>query len=101
MPKITLTPDGLREEAGKVTQCMEEQRQVIDNVAKLINEIVSDWEGDAQKGFIEAFENARPTYEKFAPDLSNFATFLNDYSNSMEFIDLGGGSRIRGAGAGA
>lgn len=95
MPKIMLSPDSLRSASTTLTNCMNEQQEVINSVANLINEVVSDWEGDAQQGFIEAFERVRPVYESFAPDLSDFAKFLNDYSNSMEYIDLGGGREIR------
>jgi WXG100 family type VII secretion target len=90
MPKIRLTPDVLQAKANEVTQCQEEQRQIIADVANLIQDIVADWEGEAQKGFINAFEGARPTYEKFAPDLRAFATFLTNYSQTMEYLDVGG-----------
>ena len=90
MPKIRLTPEVLKQKSTEVTQCMDDQRQVIADVASLINDVVSDWEGEAQKGFIQAFENVRPTYEKFAPDLSNFATFLSNYADTMEYLDVGG-----------
>ena len=90
MPKIRLTSDVLKQRAGEVTQCMEDQKEIINKVSNLIDEIVSDWEGEAQKGFIEAFDRARPVYEKFAPDLENFANFLNNYANTMEYVDVGG-----------
>lgn len=98
MPKIRLTPEALQQKANEVTQCQEDQRKVIDDVASLINDIVADWEGEAQKGFIAAFESVRPTYEKFAPDLSAFASFLTNYSQTMEYLDVGGREDIiRGA----
>lgn len=103
MPKIRLTPDVLQQKAGEVNQCMEDQRQIISDIASLIDEVVADWEGEAQKGFIQAFENARPTYEKFAPDLTNFSNFLTNYSQTMSYLDVGGREDItsRTAGAGA
>ncbi|MBQ7214902.1 MAG: WXG100 family type VII secretion target [Synergistaceae bacterium] len=103
MPRIRLTSDVLKQKAGEITQCMDDQKQVINDVAKLIEEIVSDWEGEAQKGFIATFENVKPTYEKFAPDLSDFANFLTNYANTNEYLDVGGREDIvsRGAGAGA
>ena len=101
MPKIRLTPDVLQQKASEVTQCMDDQRQVIADVASLIEEVVADWEGEAQKGFINAFENVRPTYEKFAPDLSNFANFLTNYSQTMEYLDVGGREDITSRAASA
>ena len=93
MPKIRLTPEVLQQKANEVTQCQEDQRQVIADVANLINDIVADWEGEAQKGFIAAFENARPTYEN--------ATFLTNYSQTMEYLDVGGREDITSSAAGA
>lgn len=101
MPKILLTPETLKERATQVNQCMEEQKQVISDIAKLIDSLGAGWEGEAYNGFIEAFNSAKPTYEKFAVDLTNFSKFLEEYSNSMELLDLGGGRQIRDNTAGA
>ena len=94
MPKIRLTSDVLKQRAGEVTQCMEDQQEIIRTVSRVIDEVVAEWEGEAQKGFISAFNEARPVYEKFAPDLSNFADFLNNYANTMEYLDVGGREEI-------
>ena len=101
MPRIRLTSDVLKQKAGEITQCMTDQEQIISSVAGLIDEIVSDWEGEAQKGFITAFENVRPTYEQFAPDMSDFASFLTNYANTHEYIDVGGREDIISRTAGA
>ena len=101
MPKIRLTPEVLQQNANEDTQSQDEQRQVIADVANLIQDIVADWEGEAQKGFIAAFENARPTYEKFAPDLTAFAQFLMNYSQTMEYLDVGGREDITSSAASA
>ncbi len=94
MPKIRLTSDVLKQRAGEVTKCMEDQQQIIKMVSNVIDEVVADWEGEAQKGFISAFNQARPIYEKFAPDLSNFASFLTTYADTMEYLDVGGREEI-------
>ncbi|MBQ6981740.1 MAG: WXG100 family type VII secretion target [Synergistaceae bacterium] len=90
MPKIRLTSDVLKQKSGEVTQCMEEQQEIIRKVAQVISDIVAEWEGEAQKAFIQKFDEARPVYEKFAPDLSNFANFLTNYAETMEYVDVGG-----------
>ncbi len=94
MPKIRLTSDVLKQRAGEVNQCMEDQQEIIRKVAQVIADVVADWEGEAQKGFRSAFDEARPVYEKFAPDLSNFSQFLTNYANTMEYLDVGGREEI-------
>lgn len=94
MPKILLTPDVLREKATELTQCQEDQQQVIRDVQGLIDDIVSDWEGEAQQKFRAAFERRKVDYDKFAPDMSRFADFLKNYSETMEYLDIAGGEDI-------
>ncbi len=90
MPKIRLTSDVLKQKAGEVMQCHDDQQEIIKSIANLINDVVADWEGEAQKGFINAFESVKPTYEKFGVDMSAFADFLNNYAGTMEYLDVGG-----------
>ena len=45
MPKIRLTSDVLKQKSGEVTQCMEEQQEIIRKVAQVISDIVAEWEG--------------------------------------------------------
>ncbi|MBQ7220144.1 MAG: WXG100 family type VII secretion target [Synergistaceae bacterium] len=90
MPKIRLTSDVLKQRASEVNQCMDDQKNIVNKVQGIIDEVVSDWEGEAQKGFIQAFDNAKPVYEQFAPDLEKFASFLTNYANTMEYVDVGG-----------
>ena len=97
MPKIKLTPDTLREKAGELNVCMEDQRKVISDVASLINNLVSDWQGKAQEAFIAAFEDVKPIYDKFAdPDMTSFIGFLNNYANTMEDLDVGHSTKASG-----
>ena len=87
MPKIMLRPEVLRHRATEIVQCMDDQTQIVRDVSMLIEDIVADWHGEAQKAFVGAFENARPVYEKFAPDLKNFEEFLRRYAAVMEYHD--------------
>ena len=87
MPKIMLRPEVLRHRASEIVQCMDEQAQIVRDVSALIEDIVADWEGETQKSFIRAFENVRPVYEKFAPDMGNFEEFLRRYAAVMEYHD--------------
>ena len=95
MPKIRLSPDVLTSKAGELQQCQQDQADVIRTVQGVIDNVVADWEGEAQKGFIQAFDAAKPAYEKFAPDLEKFSDFLKSYADTMEYLDIAGGQEIR------
>ena len=90
MPKIKVNTDALRHKANDLMQCQDDQRQIINDVANLIEDIVSDWEGKAQEGFISAFENARPVYDQFQVDMAQFASYLEGFASTMEYLDIGG-----------
>lgn len=97
MPRIRVNIDVLRQKANEFTECRNEQRQIIVDVANLIQDILLDWEGEAQTGFISAFETARPMYERFSGDTSTFVNFLNNYAGTMEHLDVGGREEIQGS----
>jgi len=100
MPKIRLTPEIIQGKANELTACMEDQRQIIRDITKLIDEVVADWAGKAQEKFIAAFNEAKPIYEKFAdPDLTSFVDFLNSYAMTMENLDAGQGTKTPTVGA--
>ncbi len=96
MPKIMLTPEFLNEKASQVENCRTTQEEIINGVATLIDNLVSGWEGAAQRAFQAAFDARRGTYEQFAPDLSAFSSFLNMYAQTMEDIDVGEAGRVPG-----
>lgn len=97
MPRIRVNIDVLRQKANEFTECRNEQRQIIVDVANLIQDILLNWEGEAQTGFISAFETARPMYERFSGDTSTFVNFLNNYAGTMEYLDVGGREEIQGS----
>ena len=89
MPKIKLTPEVLLKASGDIAQCEVDQQNIIATVQRLIDDVVEDWEGQAQKKFISTWESSKPAYEQFAPDMSKFSEFLNNYANTMEALDAG------------
>ena len=89
MPKMVITPDVLLKAAGDIDQCEADQHDIISTVQSLIDNVVSEWEGQAQKKFMSMWENSKPAYEQFAPDMSKFSEFLKNYANTMEALDNG------------
>ena len=89
MPEIMLTPEILTERATELGNIQSEQQNVIAGIQKLVDEIVSGWEGKAQQSFLNSFNEKKGTYEEFSVDMSAFADFLRVYANTMEDIDNG------------
>ncbi len=89
MPEIMLTPEVLTEKATELGNIQAEQQNVIESIQKLIDDIVSGWEGKAQQAFLNSFNEKKGTYKEFAVDMSSFADFLRSYSQTMEDIDTG------------
>ena len=94
MPKIRVYPDALRAKANELILLGEDQREVIRYVS-VIMEDLADWEGEAQKAFMQAFANVKPVYERFSVDIYKFANHLVNYANTMEYIDISAGEAIR------
>ena len=89
MPKMLITPEVLLKAAGDITQCEADQNDILSTVQKIVDDAISDWEGKAQQKFISMWESSKPAYEQFAPDMSKFAEFLNNYANTMDALDAG------------
>lgn len=89
MPKILLTPEILMERASQVKSCQQEQQNIIEQVGKLVRDLVNGWEGEAQRAFQGEFERRKGTYTQFAPDLEKFSAFLTSYADTMKSIDSG------------
>ena len=86
---MLITPDVLLKASGDIAKCQTDQQDIISTVQKLIDDVVGDWEGQAQKKFISMWESSKPAYEQFAPDMSKFSEFLNNYANTMQALDAG------------
>ena len=89
MPKMLITPEVLLKASGDIAQCQADQEDILSTVQGLIDEVVNEWEGQAQKKFISKWDEKKPAYQQFAPDMSKFAEFLNNYANTMETLDNG------------
>ena len=89
MPEIMLTPEVLTEKATELGNIQAEQQNVIEGIQKLVDDIVSGWEGQAQQKFVSSFEEKKSTYKEFSVDMTNFVDFLRVYSNTMQDIDNG------------
>ena len=91
MPKMVIPPEDIMNASTTITNCMNTQTNIISGIETIVYDMFAEWEGEAKKNFEAKFEEVKPTYQKFIPDLSAFAEFLRNYSLTMEQLDVGGG----------
>ena len=87
MPEILLTPDLLREEAGKLTNQKNELDSAVQQIQSLVSSLESGWHGKTQQAFVNSFNEKKSVYDKFSNDMMAFITFMNDYASQMEAAD--------------
>lgn len=87
MPEIYLTPSMLEDTAVKMDQQQEVLNNFLNNVDNVVNNLLSDWKGDAQTSFANAWAEKKDTYKNFTMDIANFSKFLRTYARSMGDID--------------
>lgn len=89
MPEIMLTPEILNEKSSELSNIQSEQQNVIANIQRIVDELLSGWEGQAQQKFVSSYEEKKSTYQEFSVDMTAFVDFLRVYANTMEAIDSG------------
>ena len=87
MAKITITPESLRNRASSLGNQNQTHRDTYSRINSLIQNLVSEWTGEAQTAFLMAFEGNKPTFEKFGTDIDSFVKLMNDAANRMEQTD--------------
>ena len=95
MPEILLTPDMLRDEAGKLTSQKTQLDEAVAAIANLVASLEAGWHGKAQQAFVNSFKEKEAVYRRFSnDDLTAFIKFLTDYASAMETTDSGATSLL-------
>jgi len=68
---IKMSPDELMGYATKLAKYAQEASTLAKNIDSSIKAAASNWEGAAQKRYVEDFERIRPTLDKEVPELLN------------------------------
>ena len=65
--QIRMTPEQMRSRASEVRNQGETMQEVVNRVQNIINELQTEWEGQASRAFAEQFERLRPAFLRYAP----------------------------------
>lgn len=85
---IKMSPDELRSYAAKLTKNCQEAQALARSIDANVKSAASNWEGAAQKKYIDDFAKVKPTLEKTIPDqLSILASNLKKMADDFETLD--------------
>ena len=82
--KIMLTPEQLQQEARNLEKAANENDNLINSVSKLVEGLLSGWEGEAQRAFTNSFNTKKQTFLKLSEETRKLATKVNSFAANMQ-----------------
>jgi WXG100 family type VII secretion target len=83
MALIKVTPESLREQASQLRSYDQEHNDVYGRMQKLVENITTAWEGEAQAAFRSAFDGKKSEFQKFSTDILAFAALMDKAAEKM------------------
>lgn len=97
MANIRISPDTMRERAGQYRNEAQEVGQVISNMDNLLNNLQSEWEGEASQSYANRyFSELKPNFQKAQEMINEIASALDKTAAEMEEMDNRIASSFRG-----
>jgi len=93
--QIRMTPEQMRGRAGEVRNQGETFQEVINRMGNIINELQSEWEGQASQAFAEQFNRLKPSFNDMRQLIEDIGTQLDATANAVEQLDQDIASRFR------
>ena len=93
--QIRMTPDQMRSRAGEVRNQGATIEEVVNRLGNIINELQTEWEGQASRAFAEQFERLRPVFYEVRQLVDDISTQLDGTANAVEQLDQDIASRFR------
>ena len=93
--QIRMTPEQMRARAGEVRNQGATINEVVGRLGNIINELQSEWEGQASRAFAEQFDRLRPAFYEMRQLVEDIGTQLEGTANAVEQLDKDIASRFR------
>ena len=93
--QIRMTPEQMRQRAGEVRTQGDSFQEVITRMQGIINELQSEWEGQASRAFAEQFDRLRPAFDDMRQLIYDIGAQLDATANSVEQLDMDIAGRFR------
>jgi WXG100 family type VII secretion target len=83
MAIIKVTPETLHEQATQLRGYDQEHNDAYAKMQKLVDNITTIWEGEAQTAFRNTFDGKRSEFQKFSTDIQAFAKLMDNAADKM------------------
>jgi len=90
-----MTPEQMRQRSGEVRNQGETFQEVINRMQGIINELQTEWEGQASRAFAEQFDRLKPSFNDMRTLIDNIGQQLEATANAVEQMDQDIASRFR------
>lgn len=97
MANIRISPDTMRQRAGQYRNEAQNVGQVISSMDNLLNNLQSEWEGEASQSYANRyFSELKPSFQKAQEMINEIAAALDKTAQGMEDMDAQIASGFRG-----
>jgi WXG100 family type VII secretion target len=93
--QIRITPEQMRGRAKEVHVQRDTFEGVISKMTNVINELQTEWEGQASRSFYDQFERLRPAFNDMRQLIYDIGTQLDGSANAVEQLDRDIASRFK------
>ncbi len=94
---IRITPESLRGNATKVDGYRSEFDTTMSNLQRLVDNLSSEWEGQAQTAFTNDFQNMKKTITSFSQCLQRYSDAMRTAATELEQADQNLKSKMSGS----
>ena len=82
--QIRMTPDTMRERAGEYRTEADNVQSVIDKMDRLLETLLTEWEGSASEAYANKFAELRPSFVKGKELIDDIAMALDKTAEAVE-----------------
>lgn len=84
MADVTMTYSSLETAASSITSAKGDLESVIAALTSAVSALDGNWSGESYQAFVEAWDSSKPTMEKLAEAVGNFAPELTKAVSSEQ-----------------
>jgi WXG100 family type VII secretion target len=85
--QIRMTPEAMRGRATEVRTQGENFQDTIHKMQTIINELQTEWEGNASRAFAGQFDRLKPSFNEMRQLIDDIGTQLDATANAVEQLD--------------
>jgi len=93
--QIRMTPEAMRGRASEVRTQGENFQDTINRMQSIINELQTEWEGNASRAFASQFDRLKPSFNEMRQLIDDIGTQLDATANAVEQLDQDIAARFR------